>query len=90
MYSEAQNSLWSNELLLALSNDPNLSQGTKSICQKLKYQHNAWQHQLKERGRTIKYPDYDQADIVRLNCTWRANIEKRNTARKNQQDTLHK
>ena len=86
MYSEAQSNLWANELLEALSNDAGISQPTKKICAKLKHQQNPWQDELKARWRRIKYPLYEQSDIVKLNTTWHKHIQAVNSQRQNQRD----
>ena len=86
MYSEAQSNLWANELLEALSNDAGISQPTKKICAKLKHQQNPWQDELKAKWRRIKYPLYEQSDIVKLNSTWHKHIQAINLQRQNQRD----
>ena len=86
MYSESQNSLWSNELLKALTEDPGIGDDTKRICQKLKYKSNQWQSELREMWASAVFPAFDQADILKLNTSHHKNCQRLNTARQNQRN----
>ena len=77
-------SLVHNEILRAFQNDPAISRETKQTLQKLKYNSNRWQDDLKSRWELIEYPQNSQASIFKLNTSMQKQCSAINTIRSNQ------
>ena len=82
--SDATASLWSNELLKALEEDPAVGANLRKVCRQLKQKSNHWQDQLKQQWSNIEYPNHDQASIQKMNTYLNKNVTKMNMQRRNQ------
>jgi uncharacterized membrane protein YgcG len=82
--SDATASLFNNELLKALEEDPAVGPNLRKVCKQLKQRSNHWQDQLKQQWITIQYPHHDQASIQKMNTYMNKHVTKINTQRRNQ------
>ena len=82
--SDATASLFNNELLKALEEDPAVGQNLRKVCKQLKQKSNHWQDQLRQQWSTIEYPHHDQASIQKMNTYMNKHVTKINTQRRNQ------
>ena len=67
--SDATASLFNNELLKALEEDPAVGPNLRKVCKQLKQRSNHWQDQLRQQWTTIQYPHHDQASIQKITAT---------------------
>ena len=84
MLSLVESSLWANELLKVLGSDPNLSNDTKKAFKTISHKTNTWKNEIEVLWRGVDYPTLSEADIIRLNCVTRKDIEAKNKVRANQ------
>ena len=84
MLSSVESSLWANELLKVLASDPNLSNDTKKAFKTISHKTNTWKNEIEVLWRGVEYPTLSEADIIRLNCVTRKDIEAKNKVRANQ------
>ena len=84
MLSSVESSLWSNELLKVLSNDPNLSDATKKAFGKISHKSNTWKTEIEGLWKAVEFPTLSESDIIRMNCVWKKDIESKNKIRENQ------
>ena len=76
--SDATASLFNNELLKALEEDPAVGPNLRKVCKQLKQRSNHWQDQLKQQWITIQYPHHDQASIQKMNTYMNKHVTKIN------------
>ena len=84
MLSAVESSLWSNELLKVLSNDPNLSDASKKAFGKISQKSNTWKTEIEDIWKAVEFPTLSESDIIRMNCVWKKDIESKNKIRENQ------
>ena len=82
--ADATASLFNNELLKALEDDPAIGQNLKKVCRQLKQKSNHWQDQIRQQWAAIEYPVHDQASIQKMNTYMNKHVTKINTQRRNQ------
>ena len=82
--ADATASLFNNELLKALEEDPAIGQNLKKVCRQLKQKSNHWQDQIRQQWAAIEYPVHDQASIQKMNTYMNKHVTKVNTQRRNQ------
>lgn len=82
--ADATASLFNNELLKALEEDPAVGPNLRRVCKQLKQTSNSWQVQLRQQWAAIQYPHHDQASIQKINTYMNKHVTKINTQRRNQ------